>query len=168
MKLISVKVSITKRLQQYESATFGGEWTISETDNISEEQAFAEAVAFCDIAYNNYLNRDSKPVAKAESTPVAKPVAKATESTPVAKPVAKATESTPVAKPTKEKLVITDPRLTAITKRIADGVSLEEVLKHFAVDKQMYDILRIAALEGQGTTPPPTYEDMVAKGVITE
>ena len=156
MKLISVKVSITKRLQQYESATFGGEWTISETDNISEEQAFAEAVAFCDIAYNNYLNRDSKPVAK--------PVAKATESTPVAKPVAKA-ESTPVAK---EKLVITDPRLTAITKRIADGVSLEEVLKYFSVDKQMYDILRIAALEGQGTTPPPTYEDMVAKGVITE
>ena len=115
MKLTEIKIQITKRIGNYESATIGGTWSVSDDETRQEQELFA-------LCNDNILqvfakNYNLQPQPQPQPQPQ---------------------------KNQKKKLTIDSPELSAVTKRISEGVSVDEVLKYYDVDDKMLAILHLA------------------------
>ena len=110
MKLTEIKIQITKRIGNYESATIGGTWAVSDDEKRQEQELFATCNDNILQVFANNYNLPAQPAQKIQ----------------------------------KKKLTIESPELSAVTKRISEGVSVEEVLKYYEVDDKMLAILHLA------------------------
>lgn len=141
MKLTTINVEISRRTGNYETTKIGAEWSISESESESESELFNKAVAIVEKTYHdNYLSQSSAPIVTPPQQPQPAPQPQKPAPAPAPAPVAKAAEQ-----PVKKKvLTLQSPELSAVTKRIADGVSVEEVLKYYDVDNKMLAVLKLA------------------------
>lgn len=132
MKLNQIEIKITKRTGAYESATFGGVWSVAEDEQVEEQNAFAQCY---EAVTKAYTTATAAPTPAPTPTPTAAP-------TPAPTPTPTATPTpTPTAK---KQLTIDSPELSAITKRIADGVPVAKVLEYYEADDKAMAILRLA------------------------
>ena len=123
MKLTEIKIQITRRIGNYESATIGGTWAVSDDEDRQEQELFA-------ICNDNIL----QVFAKNYALPLPQQPQQPQQPQPQQQQQ----------KIQKKKLTIDSPELSAVTKRISEGVSVDEVLKYYDVDDKMLAILHLA------------------------
>ena len=117
MKLTEIKIQITKRIGNYESATMGGTWCIPDDETRGEQELFSICNnSVMQSLVNSYNLQQPQPQPQPQPQKIIQ----------------------------KKKLTIDSPELSAVTRRISEGVSVEEVLKYYDVDDKMLAILHLA------------------------